>query len=138
MTKSASPIRLQAELMQAAQLTGKLHHRSTAEQVEYWADMGRRIASVIDPDALLSITAGLAKIKIEPVNSKPVNPDKVFQSLEKDRRTGALPRSVTTSAVKYQVSEEHPGYLVQIDKQDNHVIGQFKDGSFIPLDNAKE
>ncbi len=39
MAKSASPIRLQEDLMQAAALTGERFHRSTAEQIEYWAEM---------------------------------------------------------------------------------------------------
>ncbi|MBL4712192.1 MAG: hypothetical protein JKX75_06800 [Gammaproteobacteria bacterium] len=74
MPKANSPIRLQSELMQAAALSGKRNHRSTAEQIEYWADMGRRVAFFIDPDALLSVQSGLAKIKVEPVNITPVNP----------------------------------------------------------------
>ncbi|MCB1936185.1 MAG: hypothetical protein KDF59_09600, partial [Nitrosomonas sp.] len=37
MAKSASPIRLQEELMKAAELTASRFHRSTAEQIEYWA-----------------------------------------------------------------------------------------------------
>ena len=137
MAKSSSPVRLQAELMQAAGLTGKRYHRSAAEQIEYWADMGRRVASLIDPDMMLSISAGLAKIKVEPIYSSPVNPESVIQSLENDRQAGTLPSSVTSSAITYQVSEEHPGYLVRTDEERNEVIGQFKNGDFIPLDGAR-
>jgi hypothetical protein len=49
MAKAASPIRLQKELMQAAELTAKRFHRSTAEQIEYWADLGRSVSSTLDP-----------------------------------------------------------------------------------------
>ncbi|MCF6202823.1 MAG: ParD-like family protein [Methylococcaceae bacterium] len=62
MAKSASPIRLQADLMQAAEITAKRYHRSTAEQIEYWADLGRTVASTLDPDVLLSVAAGLTVI----------------------------------------------------------------------------
>ena len=55
MAKATSPIRLQAEFMHAAALPGKCYHRSTAVQIEYWADMGRLISSFIDPDTLLSV-----------------------------------------------------------------------------------
>ena len=58
MPKANSPIRLQAELMQAAALSGKRNHRSTAEQIEYWADMGRRVASFVDPDAFFLCNRG--------------------------------------------------------------------------------
>jgi hypothetical protein len=44
MAKAASPIRLQEELMQAAESTAKRFHRSTAEQIEYWADLGRSVS----------------------------------------------------------------------------------------------
>ena len=136
MAKATSPIRLQAELMQAAALSGKRYHRSTAEQIEYWADMGRRIASFIDPDTLLSVKSGLAKITVEPVNAATIDPVIVFQSLETDRRGGTLSKSVSTSKLRYQVSEEHPGYLVQVDKQNNAITGKFENGEFIPLDET--
>ena len=53
----------------------------------------------------------------------PVNPVSVFQTLENDRREDTLSKTVATSAVKYQVSEAHPGYLVQIDEKNNTSIG---------------
>ncbi len=67
MAKASSPIRLQADLMHAATVTGKRQHRSAAEQIEYWADLGRRLATVVNHDDFLSVASGLAKIKIEPV-----------------------------------------------------------------------
>ncbi|MCK5666750.1 MAG: hypothetical protein KAI17_24840, partial [Thiotrichaceae bacterium] len=39
MAKALSPVRLQDDLMKAAKLTGDRFHRSTAEQIEYWADI---------------------------------------------------------------------------------------------------
>lgn len=35
--KSASPIRLQSDLMEAAAITGAQAHRTQPEQIEYWA-----------------------------------------------------------------------------------------------------
>ena len=53
--------------MQAAKLTGERFHRSAAEQIEYWADIGRKVSTVLDPDTLISITTGLAQVKVESV-----------------------------------------------------------------------
>ena len=131
MAKAASPVRLQENLMRAATLTGKRFHRSAAEQVEYWAEIGRRVATVLDPDVLLSVTAGLARLKVEPVYGGPVEPDEVFQSLETKRRHGTLAQ-VVTGAVKYQSSFTRPGYLEQIDQDGNITTGQFKNGKFEP------
>jgi ParD-like antitoxin of type II bacterial toxin-antitoxin system len=136
MAKAASPIRLQEDLMQAAAVTGKRFHRSTAEQIEYWAEMGRSVATMLDPDVLLSVTAGLAKIKVEPVYSAPINPDEVFQALEDKRENGTLPRIVTSSAIKYQSSITHPGYLEQIDQNGKITLGKFQQGVFIATTEA--
>lgn len=130
MAKAASPVRLQQNLMQAATLAGERFHRSASEQVEYWADIGRRVSNVIDPDVLLSISAGLARVKVEPVLGKPIDPNAVFQSMEAERAHGTLAPAVTNSGVKYQASLSHPGHLERI--QDGRVdIGQFKNGKFV-------
>ena len=131
MAKAASPIRLQAELMQSAESTAKRFHRSTAEQVEYWADLGRKVSSTLDPDVLLAIASGLTVIKTEPIFSKPIDPDSVFQSLEKDRESGVLSSAVTHSATRYQASAEHLGYLEKIDADNTITTGQFEAGQFI-------
>ncbi|MCF8003822.1 MAG: ParD-like family protein [Chromatiaceae bacterium] len=45
MRKSASPIRLQEDLMQSASLAGSQLHRSAAEQIEYWAWLAAQTAA---------------------------------------------------------------------------------------------
>jgi len=130
MAKASSPVRLQENLMQAATLTGERFHRSASEQVEYWADIGRRVASVLDPDVLLSVSAGLARVKVEPIVGEPLDPDVIFQSLEAERKHGTLASAVSNSTVKYQASRSHPGYLERI--QDDQIkVGQFQNGEFI-------
>ena len=133
MAKAASPIRLQKELMQAAEVTAKRYHRSTAEQVEYWADLGRSVSSTLNPDVLLAITSGLATIKTEPVFGVPIDADSVFKSLESDRKSGKLSSTLTTSSISYQASITYPGYLERIDPDNNMTIGQFENGKFIEL-----
>lgn len=133
MAKAASPIRLQADLMQVAESTAKRFHRSTAEQIEYWADLGRSVSSVLDPDVLLSVRSGLTVIKTEAVLSSPIDPTTVFQALENDRQSGALPDTVTSSVIRYQSSMKYPKYLEKIDQDGNVTVGQFKNGQFVAL-----
>lgn len=137
MAKASSPIRLQEELMQVAESTAKRYHRSTAEQIEYWADLGRSVSSSLNPDILLSVLSGLTVIKTEPVISSPIDPDNVFQSLETDRKSGILKNTVTNSALSYQASTKHQGYLEQIDPSGNITTGQFEKGRFIGLDELE-
>ncbi len=134
MGKAASPVRLQDELMQAATIAGSRLHRSAAEQVEYWADLGRQISRFVDPDALLEVAAGLARLKVEPTVGHPVDPEAVFAAVEADRRSGVLAERFTTGNTRYVMSNAQPGYLEQIDEQGVRTIGQFKNGEFIPFD----
>lgn len=137
MAKAASPIRLQNELMQAAALTAERFHRSTAEQIEYWAEMGRNVDHMLNPDDLLAISTGLAKITIEPVTSKPIDATEIFQSLEDDRASGMLPQTVTGSVLKYQASLTHPGYLEQIHPDGRIQTGKFQNGEFIAINESQ-
>lgn len=134
MAKAASPVRLQADLMAAASTAGGLLHRSAAEQIEHWADLGRRIAGKISPEAILEITAGLATIKVEQVVAQPIDPDAVFAALEVSRESGALASQVTESKVRYQASAIHAGMLERVAANGDVVTGQFKNGVFTPLD----
>ncbi len=133
MAKAHSPVRLQADLMNAASTTGKLMHRSTAEQIEYWASVGRRVASQLTPDNIVALSSGLANIIIEPVTTDAIDPDAVFESLEYDRSSGNLTETISPSEIKFQASKSHPGYLEQIDISGHITIGQFSDGAFVPL-----
>lgn len=133
MAKAVSPIRLQKEFMSAAELTGKRFHRSTAEQIEYWAEMGRTVSALLDPDDLAAIAAGVAKLELVPIYGKPVDPASVFQTLEDERAAGSLAPRVTSSPVSYQASIEQPGCLEQIDRKGQIRIGKFIDGEFVEI-----
>ncbi len=133
MPKASSPVRLQAELMHAATIASRLQQRSVAEQIEYWAGIGRSVSRIIDQDTLLEIAAGLVHLKIEPVAPVDVAPEEVFSDLERDRKSGRLADSVTTSLVRYQASTRHPGKLEQILPDGRVNIGKFHNGVFMPL-----
>ncbi len=66
-----------------------------------------------------------------------IDPDAVFDALEADRAAGTLPDSVTTSALRYQMSSTRPGYLEQHHRDGRVVLGQFHDGQFVPLSAEK-
>jgi hypothetical protein len=133
MAKAASPVRLQEELMESARVSGSVQHRSAAEQIEYWADIGRKVSKTIDPDVLLAVEAGLARITIEKVKSTAIDPDSVFAALDADRESGDLVSAIAEqSPIRYQASKSNPGLLEQIDSTGKTVVGQFLNGEFIP------
>ena len=134
MAKSASPVRLQEELMRSAALAGFLHQRSAAQQVEYWAALGRDVAGMLDPERLLEVKTGLARLKLEPVRAARVDPEQVVAALEVARGNGSLSTSVSSAAVRYQASSRHPGYLELINSDGSRSTGSFSGGIFHPCD----
>lgn len=133
MAKAASPIRLEADLMAAATRTGTLFKRSSAEQIEYWASIGRSVANILNPSTLLDITSGTSELVVKPVAFDNINPDAVFDTLEADRNTGSLSSSIApTHSVRYQASSTHKGYLEQICPDGSINIGSFSEGVFTP------
>jgi hypothetical protein len=134
MAKSASPVRLQDALMRSAALAGARHHRSAAQQIEYWAALGQNVAALLDPDLLLDVQAGLARLRVEPLRVAAVAPENVFASLEAQRRSGTLAAGVSTAAVRYQACPSRPGLLERIDSDGHRSVGTFADGVFHPSD----
>ena len=118
--------------MSAATAAGMLLHRSAAEQVEYWADLGRKVASSIDPESLLAVKAGLATLRVEHIDPSPVDPDAVFAALDKARDSGALSEANASGSVRYQASVTKPGYLEACYPDGRIEVGQFVNGQFIP------
>ena len=135
MPKSPSPVRLQDELMRSAALIGALHQRSAAQQVEYWASLGRNVAGLLDPEQLLAVKSGLARLHVEPVRAAAVDPGAVFATLEHARQNGSLAASVTTARDRYQASVSHPGLLERISGDGRQTVGRFENGVFRPCDS---
>jgi len=44
---------VQDDLIRRAALAGARHHRSAAQQIEYWAALGQDVAALLDTDLLL-------------------------------------------------------------------------------------
>ncbi len=125
-------MRLEQTLVQAATAAGENYKRSAAGQIEYWAEIGRAVERVLDPESIIAVQSGLAKIKLELTSGEPVEPDAVFDNLESDRHQGSLSDSVTGSEITYQASHSRPGMLEQINPDGHVTIGQFRNGEFVP------
>jgi len=132
--KSPSPVRLQEELMRRATLAGARHQRSAAQQIEYWASLGRSVSAMLDPDSLLAVQAGLARLHVQPITVAPVPPEQVFAALEADRIGGGLAESVTSAPVRYQTCSRHAGYLERLDRDGSRTVGHFVNGEFLPCE----
>ncbi len=130
MSKASSPVRLERDLMEAAKATGALFHRSSSEQIEYWADLGRKLSSVLDPSVILALKAGLATLSVEQVKSVEINPDDVFTNLKRKSDDGTLSAAIAGENVRYQASKNHPGMLEKVYPDGSVEAGKFIDGTF--------
>ena len=120
--------------MQSATQAGARHHRSAAEQIEYWAALGRQVCRFVDPDSLLDVQAGLARLHVEPVVAQPVAPEVVFSAVERARLSGELPYSVSHATIRYQASASQLGALERIAADGSRSTGTFCNGIFIPCE----
>lgn len=136
MPKAVSPVRLQQELMQRATLAGARHHRSAAEQIEYWATLGQQVAGVLDPDKLLDVLTGLSALKVEPIATAAVDPEQAFEALEQQRLSGQLSQSVGSASLRYQASRAQPGLLEELNPNGTRRLGRFCNGLFEPLEGS--
>jgi len=127
----ASPLRLSAALVEAAEKEGALQKRSAPKQIEFWAELGKAVDGVIDAADVVAVIQGLRKIKVEPVKSMAVDSRDVFDSLETIRESGGLAEKVTSAAVYYEASLSRPGLLDRVSSRTGErQTGQFHKGVF--------
>ena len=129
MAKSRSPVRLDEDLMADAAISGKLHSRSAAETIEYWASIGQKVSKILDPETLLDIQAGAVSLEIKKQTVTHVDPDDLFSGIEASREAGTLTAPPHQKPI-YQASKTHPGKLEQLMPNGEINIGQFKNGKF--------
>jgi hypothetical protein len=127
----ASPLRLSAALVEAAEKEGALQKRSAPKQIEFWAELGKAVDGVIDSADVVAVIQGLRKINVEPVKSMAVDSRDVFDSLETIRESGGLAEKVTSAAVYYEASLSRPGLLDRVSSRTGErQTGQFHKGVF--------
>jgi len=127
----ASPLRLSTTLVEAAEKESAIQKRSVPKQIEFWAELGKTIESVIDPADVVAVIQGFKKIKVESVTSTPVNPGDVFNSIETLRKSGTLAAKVTSAAIYYEASSSRPGFLDRVNASTGErQTGQFHNGVF--------
>jgi hypothetical protein len=123
-------IRLENSLMLAAKNAAVVNKRTAVEQIEYWAELGRNVSRFVDPETLIACSAGLAELRVEKVDARPINPMDIFNNLEVKRNSGELAEAVTNSTFRFQASKDYPGMLERIDTKGKVKVGTFKNGVF--------
>lgn len=109
------PIRLERSLMEQARVQAALEHRSLPKQIEYWANLGQKVAQMLTADQMLELMQGFIRIKLEENEPERFDMDDVLGDLESSRKAGTLANRVTGSAVRYGIDPANPDRLVVMD-----------------------
>lgn len=130
----STPLRVNNGLFQDAEAEGSLSSRSTAKQVEFWAELGKRVAHSVTPAELLALMQGIARVYIEIPDTQPVNPENVFAMVDKASSAKQSGQQITRGTLYYEVSKRQPGLLDQVMPDGTRRTGHFSNGSFMPND----
>jgi hypothetical protein len=124
-------LRIDENLVLEAQRQAKIQHRSINGQVEYWAKLGKAVASKISAADAFAVSQGLKELHLTPVNSRSVDPGTVLEELESDRNTGFSHKPITSAPFYFEMSAAHPGFLDKVNrKTGERQTGQFQNGLF--------
>ncbi len=127
----ANPIRLDQELLQKAEIAGKLQHRTVPKQIEYWAEIGRKVAEHINMEDLLAVSQGLKTLKVESRSAAPLDFDALLDTVAAQQSTGETAAGVTKAQVRYQRHPRFTGYLEAIYADGRRETGILINGQFI-------
>lgn len=128
----STPLRVNNGLFQDAEAEGALLSRSAAKQVEFWAELGKRVAHSIKPTDILALMQGIAKVHIEIPATQPVNPENVFEMVDKASSSEQAGQQITRGVLYYEASKSRPGLLDQVMPDGTRLTGHFSNGSFMP------
>ncbi len=125
-------LRIDEALILQAQRHSKVEHRSINSQIEYWAKLGKAIASKISTADAFAVTQGIKEIRLEvPAQNLVINPDNVLRELEFDRKKGFADKPVTSAPYYFEASISKPGLLDRVNtRTGEREAGMFQNGQF--------
>jgi hypothetical protein len=120
----SQPVKLSDALVLDARLIGQIAERSIARQIEYWANLGRAIDTLLQGNQALALCKkGTARPLSECLET-------VDTPQGKDRLKAHLG---TQPYPHYEQAKEAPGLLVRTDADGKRTIGRFVNRTFQPV-----
>jgi hypothetical protein len=124
-------LRIDESLVIQAQRHARVEHRSINGQVEYWAKLGKAIASKISMADAFAVIQGLKEIHLENPKSIPIDTETVLKTLEADRAQGFSDKPITSAPFYFEASIRKPGFLDKVDTvTGERQTGRFQNGNF--------
>jgi len=134
MAKHTSPMRLNDNLVSEAQVMAAVMHRSAAEQIEYWSEIGKRLSATLTPQQTVDFMRGQATITIDSPSHTGVNPLALANKVAESSATGELSQSLLKQGqTLYEPASEGGGVLIATMPDGTVQKGKFSNGKFKPL-----
>jgi len=130
----SSPIRLKESLIRDAEAEAKLFSRTVPKQIEFWAEIGKRISHSITSTELIALVHDLAEVRIETVSSSPIDSTQLFATVETKSNDGSLARELKSHSLYYEASKANPGLIDCVQEDGIRQSGYFRDGEFVKQD----
>ncbi len=127
----STPLRVKDGLFQDAEAEGSLMNRSAAKQVEFWAELGKRVAHSVSPTDMLALMQGIAEVRVAVVAPERVDPAQIFAAVEKARLGGQLGQQITRGRTYYEASLTTAGLLDRVTPDGQRQTGRFENGVFV-------
>jgi len=127
----STPLRVNDGLFQDAETEGSFMNRSAAKQVEFWAELGKRVAHSVTPTDILALMQGIAEVQIDVAAPARVAPNEVFTAVESANTDGQLGLQITRGHVYFEPSVTQPGLLDKVMPNGQRETGYFENGLFI-------
>ena len=123
-------LRLSDDLVKEAEAEAFAHKRTTAKQIEYWAEIGKHVVDHASATDLIALMQGFAKVEIQTLASQPIDPKALFAEIERSRQSGALSAAVSQAKIRYEASQSDPSLLDQVHSDGRRTPGHFSQGEF--------
>lgn len=127
----STPLRVKEDLFRDAEAEGLLMNRSAAKQVEFWAELGKRVAHSLSPTDMLALMQGIAEVQVEVAAPERIEPAKIFEAVEKSRSSGQSGQQITQGRTYFEASLTKAGLLDRVTPDGQRQTGRFVNGVFV-------
>lgn len=127
----STPLRVNDTLFREAEAEGAFMRRSAAKQVEFWAELGKTLSQSVTNTELLALMQGIAKVRIDLPVTAAIDPQAIFDQVNKSRQAGDLGQAITQNQLYYEASHQNPGLLDEVTPNGKRRTGRFIDGKFV-------
>lgn len=131
MAKHTSPMRLNESLVNEAQVVAASMSRTTAEQIEFWSEIGKRVTANLTHAQTLQLMTGSNKVVLEKTPVHAIDVLALANEVGADSLSGSLSKELLAKGqTLYEPAPESGGMLIATLPDGTTKKGHFVKGKF--------